>query len=94
MERPDLETLLAQRGLKITEVERRAKTGRDSLRRVLDGRRSIFRVQVRTVVRWASVSGSSLDRFVRAACQSQALRREGVERRRRTQEAIEAALRG
>jgi lambda repressor-like predicted transcriptional regulator len=93
MDEPDLRTLLVKRGMGIAELERRAGTGRESLRRLLD-RRDPRRVSVGVALRLARAAGVPVERLVRAIEQTRAFHAERAERRRRVEEAIETARRG
>ena len=84
-------SLLAIRGARIAEIERRAGTGRESLRRLADGRRDPFHAKTGVIVRLASAAGVSIEKLLSALRETRALKAEQVERRRRTEEAMDAA---
>ena len=62
---PDLRTLLAQRGLRIVDVERRAGMARGSLQRVLAARRG-RRMGLPTATKLAQAIGVSVGTFAAA----------------------------
>jgi hypothetical protein len=78
----------------IAEVERRAGTGRESLRRLADGRRSALRTSTGVILRLAQAARLPVERLLLAIDRTRTFRAERAERRRRTEDAIEAARRG
>ena len=78
----------------IAEVERRAGTGRESLRRLADGRRATLRTSTGVVLRLAQAAHVSVEKLVLAIDQTRTFHAERAERRRRVAEALEAARRG
>jgi plasmid maintenance system antidote protein VapI len=87
----DLVSLLAARGTRISEIERRAGTGRESLRRLASGKRDPARVSTGVIVRLSRAAGVSVEKLLSALRETRALKAEQAERRRRTEEAMDAA---
>ena len=77
----------------IADVERRAATGRESLRRLADGRRSALRTSTGVTLRLAQAAHLSVEKLLLATEQTRSLHAERAERRRRVEEAIDAARR-
>lgn len=79
--------------MSIGDVERRAGTGRESLRRLADGRRSALRTSAGVMLRLALAARLPVEKLLLAIERTRSLRAERAESRRRTEDAIKAAWR-